>query len=303
MASPILLMVGLMLLTVAAIQGDRWTWSAVWLALSCMLKLYPLALGLVLMLIYPRRFAGRFLVLLALGLVLPFALHAPDYVVQQYANWWHVLRVDDRSQITLHRAYRDVWLLSDGCNCRSPKMAYQVVQGVTALLVGGSGRWLTARPPNREIDGSSSTASSPTRCCWMILLGQRPNPALTSCSGRLLAWTMVEAWRSSDSRPTQGTLAGQLRPVLAVPASRHVSHHGHLPLVRPAPDRRPPADGSGHLAGDPGQSARAAIEQDPVARPAVRPPERCGTSPVAETGKDVPDDGQTSQAEYCLSGL
>ncbi len=109
-ANPLLL--GLLLATTAAAARGRWNWAALFCAAACLLKLYPVALALLLAGAYPRRFTPRFLIALAAGLLLPFALQHPEYVARQYANWGGNLLGDDRSQGDLAGVgYRDLWLL------------------------------------------------------------------------------------------------------------------------------------------------------------------------------------------------
>jgi Glycosyltransferase family 87 len=200
-----LLMVGLMLLTLASIQAEQWKRGALWLTLSCMLKAYPLALGLVLMLIYPRRFAVPFLVFIALDLALPFAMHRPEYVAQQYANWGRALHSDDRSDMPFHRAYRDLWLLCRRLQLPLSKMGYHGVQLGTALLVAAATWWISRRRADRRMVLNTAFGYS---CCWMILCG----PATESCTyvvlGPTLAWAIIEAWRSNSSPWVKGLLLG-----------------------------------------------------------------------------------------------
>ena len=44
-------------------------------------KLYPVAVGLLLAACFPRRFAPKFAVAVLSGVLLPFALQSPDYVL------------------------------------------------------------------------------------------------------------------------------------------------------------------------------------------------------------------------------
>ena len=67
------------------------------MAVACLFKVYPIALGLLLAALYPRRFLPRLVVALALGLALPFLFQEPAFVVRQYALWFDYLRADDRS--------------------------------------------------------------------------------------------------------------------------------------------------------------------------------------------------------------
>src|SRR5262249_9785489 len=105
------LVIGLLLAGVAAVAGERWWLASACVALACLFKLYPVAVGLLLAVVYPRRFAGRFAVALVLGLALPFPLQRPGYVAAQYAGWLDHLRRDDRTILPLALWYRDLRLL------------------------------------------------------------------------------------------------------------------------------------------------------------------------------------------------
>src|SRR5438876_1142030 len=74
--------------SLAVARDDHWTSAAGWLAGATLIKGYPLALALVLSVLFPRRFAWRFAAALALGLALPFAGGRPAAVVAQYGSWF-----------------------------------------------------------------------------------------------------------------------------------------------------------------------------------------------------------------------
>ncbi|HWG41682.1 MAG TPA: glycosyltransferase family 87 protein, partial [Gemmataceae bacterium] len=90
------LLIGLLLAALAAAERERWTLAAGLIALATALKIYPLAIGLLLAATYPRRFTPRLLLALALALVLPFAFQHSDYVRSQYALWLDRLGRDQR---------------------------------------------------------------------------------------------------------------------------------------------------------------------------------------------------------------
>jgi hypothetical protein len=81
------LAVGLMLMGTAAIANFRSTLGIIFLVLATMIKAYPVALLLLLILIFPRQLFWRFLIVTGSALALPFALQSPSYVPQQYKDW------------------------------------------------------------------------------------------------------------------------------------------------------------------------------------------------------------------------
>src|SRR5204863_5778587 len=105
------LVAGLLLAAVAGVAERRWNLAAVCVTAAVLFKGYPLAIGLLLAAVYPRRFAPRLAVALALGALLPFLLQRPEYVAAEYGSWLRLLGADDRMDAPASHAYRDLWAL------------------------------------------------------------------------------------------------------------------------------------------------------------------------------------------------
>jgi hypothetical protein len=86
----------MLLLAALACACKRWNLAAACLVIASLLKVYPLAFGLLLALIYPRQLVPRLITGLAIGLAIPFFLKSPAYVVRQYQEWFALMRTDDR---------------------------------------------------------------------------------------------------------------------------------------------------------------------------------------------------------------
>src|SRR5205823_713455 len=71
------LVAGLLLATVVAFDRGRWTLAATAMSAAVLFKVYPLALGLLLCLLEPRRFAPRLALTLLLGAALPYLFQQP----------------------------------------------------------------------------------------------------------------------------------------------------------------------------------------------------------------------------------
>jgi hypothetical protein len=185
------LVVGLLLAGVAAVIEQRWYMSSSCVAAACLLKLYPIAVGLLLGLLYPRRFIGRFLAALGIGLAIPFLLQRPEYVLKQYSDWLQLLCVDDRSNWPLEASYRDLWLLFRLWHVPISYHAYLIIQLVSAAgvagicLAGGLAGW-----PLRRLLTSLVMLSF----CWILLCG----PATESCTyiflAPVLGWAVQDAY-------------------------------------------------------------------------------------------------------------
>jgi hypothetical protein len=85
--------------------------AAVCAALAAYLKIYPLAVGLLIFAIAPRQFGWRLLLALIVFGLLPFLLQHWDYVVRQYGDWFRQRIVDNRFNNPDSLAPIDLWLL------------------------------------------------------------------------------------------------------------------------------------------------------------------------------------------------
>jgi hypothetical protein len=190
-------LITLLLACTAAAQAGRWNLAAGCVALATLFKIYPIVLGLLLILVYPRKFTARFLLALAVGLSLPFLLQRPDYVARQYVHWWDLLMADNRLERPIsNMVSRDLWLAIRLAAVPMSSAGYHVIQ---VLLGGGmallslAGRF-AAWPQHRLLTMIFSLAG-----CWMVLCG----PASESCTyillAPILAWAVLEA--GLDGRP------------------------------------------------------------------------------------------------------
>jgi hypothetical protein len=190
------LVIGLLLAAVAAAQDGRWNLTAFAVALATYFKLYPLAVGLLLVALYPRQLGLRLALALAAGAAAPFLLQDPVYVRCQYASWFHYLLGDMRIDVPLGAANRDLRLLFRVLAIPVSLPLYTAIQLVAAAAIAGL--CVAARRagwPARE----ALTTLLGWGCCWMLLLG----PATESCTYILLApslaWATLDA--SSEPRP------------------------------------------------------------------------------------------------------
>lgn len=186
-----LVVVGTLLLAVAAAHCSRWNLAALALAVAILFKVYPLAVALLLLIVYPRQLGWRLALLLILGVALPFALQDPSYVVRQYAEWLAKLAREDRSRRLLPDMYRDFWLLLRWTQVPLPRPFYLPLQltvaaGIAAaVLFGRLRRWASADLLRRLFD---------LGCCWMILFGPATENSTYILIGPTCALAVWEAF-------------------------------------------------------------------------------------------------------------
>jgi hypothetical protein len=185
------LVLGLLLASVAAVAQQRWNLASGCVALACLFKLYPIAVGLLLATVYPRRFAARLLIAVLIGLALPFLLKPFPYVLEQYAGWFHHLQTDDRQQLPVELWYRDLRLLCRSCHVPLGPSTYRLIQllmaaGAAALCIAGR---LAGWQERRLLSFLFALG-----CCWMTLFGSATESCTYILLAPTLAWALLDAW-------------------------------------------------------------------------------------------------------------
>ncbi|MBI1833180.1 MAG: DUF2029 domain-containing protein [Planctomycetes bacterium] len=183
--------------SIAAVREERWNLVSVLVAVAFACKVYPLALGLLLVVLYPRALGWRIPLGVLASLIAPFLAQTPDYVIDQYAKWLNVLRTDDRSAIDLDQSYRDLWLLIRLYDLPVHRLMYVAIQMLTAL---GLACFVWHRQRSGWAQKPLLISTLALASAWMMLLG----PTTESCSFILMAasfaWSIVEALRDGASK-------------------------------------------------------------------------------------------------------
>jgi hypothetical protein len=186
------LLMALLLASAAAAVTERWNLTACFLAGACLLKIYPVAVALLMLVVYPRQLGWRFLLALGIGLVLPLGFQSPGFVLEQYANWFQLLTTDNRRDFAMNEGYRDFYLLTRFFAAPLPPRLYLALQLAAAWAVAGVcllGR--LQRWPKKHLVQTLLALG----CCWMVVFG----PSTESCTfillGPALAWALVDAFQ------------------------------------------------------------------------------------------------------------
>jgi hypothetical protein len=204
------LVIALLLAGVTALatrtDGASWldTLAAAGVALACLFKVYPIALGLLLALVASRRFTARLVLMLAGGMLLPFLLQRPGYVAGQYLGWQHHLETSDRHMLARELWYRDFQELCWTCHVPLSTAAYRAVQLLTAAgcaaacLAAVRAGWVRRR---------LLALATVLGCGWMTAFGSATESATYVLVAPVAAWAALEAGRPR-ALPVRGLLAG-----------------------------------------------------------------------------------------------
>ena len=178
---------------ILAVHRRRWNVAALLLAAAGFIKIYPLAIGLLLVLLYPRELLWRLVVAVAALFLLSLGLQRPAYVWHEYRQWFAVLGHDDRLDIGLYAGWRDFGFLWRACGLPLSDRAYRVLEvssgGLLAIFLWlGKQRWAWAEA--RLLGGTFSLG-----CAWMLLFGPATEQATYVVLSLPVCAALVAAWR------------------------------------------------------------------------------------------------------------
>jgi hypothetical protein len=131
------LVAALLLAGLTAFARERYWLAAVAIAGATVCKVYPLAVGLLLGVIEPRRFGPRLILAVSIGFALPFAFQSPEYVSQQFADWFERVRTDDRTDQPMERGYHDFQKLLRRWGEPTPLAAYRGMEALAGCAAAG----------------------------------------------------------------------------------------------------------------------------------------------------------------------
>jgi hypothetical protein len=174
------LMIGLLMLAILACRRERWILGAFCIGVAAYFKVYPLAIGLLLAVLHPRKFPVPLLLALVAIFGLSLVLQRPAYVLAQYGNWISSLRLDPRRTLNYFGTYRDFWLVLRVLRVPISMQGWAILQAlagaaVAAFLFGMKRR---GAPPDM-LDFLLLTLG----VSWMLLFG----PASESATYVILA--------------------------------------------------------------------------------------------------------------------
>jgi glycosyl transferase family 87 len=185
------LLAGLIMLAIAAVYTERWNSAALCIGIATLFKIYPLAVGLLICVIAPRRFAWRLLgMLLALAL-LPFLFQHWSYVSEQYRSWIATRTADNRRNWPAEKLPLDLWFVAYWVlHLPISQNVYTIVQLASAMALAlfcAAATW-KQWPAKRVLVGLFCFSA-----IWMTLCG----PATESYTYMLLAAPAVLAFLQS----------------------------------------------------------------------------------------------------------
>jgi hypothetical protein len=184
-----LVIIGSLLHGAAAAARGRFVVAAAFLAGGGLVKLYPLAAGLLLAAAYPRRLAPWLAAGVAAWFALPFAFQNPEYVANTYRQFWGYLGSDDRTFAPLDRAPKDLFIFLRVWFGPPPVAAYKGFVLATAVAMAGLVVFAARRRPLLVPELALHLG-----CVWMTALGPASEGPTYTLMAPTVAVVLVGAW-------------------------------------------------------------------------------------------------------------
>ncbi|HEY0790396.1 MAG TPA: glycosyltransferase family 87 protein [Chthoniobacterales bacterium] len=152
-----------------AAAGRRWNVAACLIAGATYFKLYPLAFGLLLGVLYPRQILWRLAVAITLLFLLSLLPQPAGYALAQYQAWFSSLGADSRRVTNGVGTWRDLWLLLRLVKVPVTVSQYAFIQGLGGVGVAVFCGW--AQRIKRWEAGRLLYTLLALGSCWVVLLG------------------------------------------------------------------------------------------------------------------------------------
>jgi hypothetical protein len=186
-----LLLLGLLMAGLTFFAQRRYWLSGFYWAVTISMKVYPVALPLLLLLLEPLAVLGPLLVWLALLGLLPFGFQSASYVMSEYRHWAAFSFGDLRVEKDLSDSNRDAWMLFRLSRLPLNYFWYQLIQAITAVSLA-FWTWL-----NRSFLKTITTANIQflklfnLAIAWMLIFGPASESSTYSLAAPLASYSMV----------------------------------------------------------------------------------------------------------------
>jgi hypothetical protein len=197
----------LILLALAAIVRRRWWTVSLLLAVPVFIKIWPLAIVLLLAVFWPRQLIGRFLAGCAGLAFLPFLTRPPATLAWQYQEWYRALA---GPLLGRWPGYRDLWTVWETLRPPVNGRVYMILQLAAAAGVLAWCLWQSRTVRNTAIlrQGAGRCDETAGRCEAL------PRGGHTVFTGRLLMliYAMWAAWQLLFGPGTEQLTCGLIAP-------------------------------------------------------------------------------------------
>ena len=183
------MIIGLLMVAILAAYEERWTLAAFAVGFSTYLKIYPLSVGLLLVLLYPRQLGWRLALALILMGAVTFILQRPAYVLEQYQRWFSTRAADDR-RMNMDIAPRDFAMILRLLHIH---LSAHMVLVLQLLAAAGAAVLCVAGRLRKWSEKRLLTCVFTTGTCWMLLFGPATEDATYAMIAPVVVFALVQA--------------------------------------------------------------------------------------------------------------
>jgi hypothetical protein len=200
------LVTALILLGLSSIARRQWTAAAWLLSAPVFIKLWPLALVLLLACCWPRQLIWRLAVACAVLALIPFLTRPPSIVLWQYAQWYESLTGPLQARWP---GYRDAWTVWEQLaaslqfqpDSRLCRHAYTALQLFTAAALLGWCLWQRRHTPIASQTGPLLMLILSMWACWQLLCGPGTEQLTYGIVAPSASWALIVAFAEKRARP------------------------------------------------------------------------------------------------------
>jgi hypothetical protein len=187
----------LLLAAPADARRQRWNRCAVFLAAATLIKPWALAYAGLLIACFPKTLGTRFTLALLGGLLAPFVLQRPEYVLEAYRGWFVDLQFDTRFAIDLEYSKRDFWLVNRLVGEPVSQLGYALLQAASGTSLA---LWLAALKRRGVATCELVRAMVFGGTIWVLGFGPSTESCTYSLIAPILAWAMFDPSRRRETR-------------------------------------------------------------------------------------------------------
>jgi len=173
--------------------SGQWQITAACFAIATILKLYPIALALLLVALYPGKLSWRLALWLVGLFLLTFLLQQRSYVLTQYQEWFAQLAHDKRRLQGAYGTWRDAWLLLRLARVPMTILAWTTLQLVAGVLAAAFCVW------GQRAGWNSRRCLAAAFCLasvWMTLFGPATEAATYIILAPAVIFGLITSWSS-----------------------------------------------------------------------------------------------------------
>ena len=187
------MIVSLGCLAAVVVVQQRWGMAALWLSIPVYIKVWPIALLMLMVACWPRQLLGRTIAVMVGLALFPFLCQHPQYVMEQYRDW--IIGLSGPMQA--RHIYRDAWTIWEFVAPPVQPRLYVVLQLVTAF---GTLVYCLQHAWANEDNRRTAIGVLGVWTVWQLVFGPGTERNTFCLIAPFAAWALITAFESHRGR-------------------------------------------------------------------------------------------------------